>query len=714
MTFDTPGYEIQGGSLYTATTGNLTVTTNVDATIDSFLSTPSGSGGKLTKNGSATLNFSGAGLLYGTVQVNQGELRMTNGSLSDFTLANAPGVALTLAPVGSTNSLLRSLAGGGSSGGVVHPDSLAGATTLQLYGSKTFGGRLEDNGANTLAVNVYDTPTWTNINSYSGPTSITGKLTLAGSGTTPNTPISIDQGTLLLNNSGTGMGDRISDSFPLTATAGAIQLMGNSATPVEEVAGQLVVNGAVNVTVTQPGSAATQLTFAGIQRNDHATLNVQGPGVGITGLSNGATRIVAPYFTSGNDWATIGGDGRITPLSSYTSDINAGSPSDHVKLNSGGTTTLASDTTRASLNLQNSNILNGAGHSLELTSGGILSSSTGSRVIQNGSVSTPAQEMVVTTNSDLTISSAIVESAGATALTKTGLGTLTLSGPNTYAGPTAITQGTLVVSSDANLGAGSTIEFDGGNLKAAGSFSSAKTLVASGRGATIDTAGFDLAFAGMQFGDIGKVGAGTLAFTSTPTGSIVVADGVLQLPQGIAGTVSLWGTVLQASGTVSQLTTSNLVSANSSILDIGGVAAATLTIESLALSPNFNPQSPSLLIDFGIGSVETDFLAITNPDAFADLNPGAFQFEFSDLGGVMPGVAYPLMSFSESSAPSPDLFAFAPDMAALGWSGSFAATTNSLSVTFSSVPVPEPGTTALLLLQGAALAFAARRITSRR
>jgi fibronectin-binding autotransporter adhesin len=711
MTFNTPGYVIQDGWVNSGTSG-LTVTTNVDATINSTLSNSASTGSSLVKNGSAALVLGGTNFLS-TVQVNQGELRATGTSslaFSDVTLANTPGATVTLAP-SATSIGIGSLAGGGTFGGVVHPDNQARTVTVSIGGSGTFGGTLADNGSGILAVSVgasSGTPTLTNANTYSGATKISGNFAFAGNGSALNSPISITPfGKFVLDDSVTPLANRISDSRTLSMDNGSLQLKGNSATSVEEVVGQLSLSGPATITVTQPTpAAAAQLTSAGLQRNGHATLNVVGPGFEIAGVSNGATGIVAPYVTAGTEWATVGGDSRITPLTSYAPDINAAVTSDHVKLTTTGTTTLAAPTTRASLNLQNSTsvgqVLDLAGQNLELSTGGILSSGAGASTIRNGSLSTAAREMVITTSNSLSISSQIVDNGGATTLTKSGPGVLTLSGPNTYSGPTAIVQGTLVVASDANLGLGSTVAFGGGTLKAAASFSSAKgfTSEASLSG-TIDTGGFDVTLSGPISGGLAKTGLGTLTMTGTPPNSLFLSAGAAAFPNGNPQVVFLQGGRLQVAGTLPFLDCS--FADSTAILDIGGPAAATLTTQS------FNPShNGSLRINFGIGSGHSDFWAASSLFPSPG-SVGAFQFEFQNLGGVATGVDYPLMSFFTFPAPSPSFFAFAPDMAAAGWAGTFTTTTNGVSVRFSAVPVPEPNMTAVLLLQGAALAFIGRR-----
>ncbi len=710
MTFNTPGYVVQDGWVQSGTNG-LTVTTNVDATISSTLSSSATAGDFLVKNGPAALVISGTNFLS-AVQVNQGEVRATGSSslfFSNVTLANQPGATVTLGQSSSFASM-GALAGGGTSGGIVHPDSQARTVTLTIYEGSTFAGSLQDNGLGILALQTFANQTLTNVNTYSGSTGILPGSTLAfaGSGSALNSPVSIFGGTLLLDNSSTVVANRISNSSPVLLNGGAIQLKGNSTTSAEEVLGQLSLSGASSITVTQPGSAAAQLTFAGLQRNGHATLNVLGPGVDFGGLSNGSTGIVSPYITAGNEWATVGGDSRITAFSAYATDINAGSTTDHVKLTASGTTALAAETTRASLNLQNSNAAVGqtldlAGHNLALTSGGILSSGAGASTIRNGTLSTPAQELVVTANNNLTITSRIIDGGSATTLTKNGTGVLTLSGTNTYTGPTAIMQGTLVVASDANLGLGSTIDMSGGTLRAAGNFSSAKGFTSNSTllAGSVDTSGFDVTFSGANSGNLAKTGLGTLTLTNPSTGTTWVSQGVLKLPNATSGTVNLQGGTLQAAGTLSLLDSS--FSSGIPILDLGGSPAAMLTTGTFLPS-----HTGSLRIDFGIGSHSSDFWAISTHVLTWPSNTGAFQFEFENLGGVTTGVDYPLMSFlTVFSAPSPSVFAFAPDMAAAGWAGTFETTTTGVSVRFTTVP--EPNVTAMLLMQGAVLAFAARR-----
>ncbi|HEX3600077.1 MAG TPA: autotransporter-associated beta strand repeat-containing protein [Lacipirellulaceae bacterium] len=118
-------------------------------------------------------------------------------------------------------------------------------------------------------------------------------------------------------------------------------------------------------------------------------------------------------------------------------------------------------------------------------------------------------------------------------LTKTGAGTLTLSGPNTYSN-TVINAGTLTVSADSNLGAApatfttGNITLDGGTLQFGGNFNIGNTrgIALNAGGGTIDTQGFSNAagynatnggFTGP--GNLTKVGPGTF-FAAAPSGGL--------------------------------------------------------------------------------------------------------------------------------------------------------------------------------------------------
>jgi autotransporter-associated beta strand protein len=476
----------------------------------------------------------------------------------------------------------------------------------------------------------------------------------------------------------------------------------------------LRVAGASQLTANPDPSPLEQLSFAGLTREGYGVLSIIGSNVSFAGLTNGSTGIVAPYITVVNDWGTVGADGRITAFTAYVPDINAASATDNVRIISSGTTTLAAPSTVGSLNLQSAGTINPTldlgGHELGLTTGGIITSTgVGTNVIRNGSLSTPSGEFVVTTySSGLTINANIVDSGGGTALTKSGTSMLTLTGNNTYTGLTSIMQGTLAVSSDANLGLGTTINFGGGTLLAAGSFMSAKGIDTVSNGGTINTAGFNLEFTGPSSGSLTKTGLGTLTLDNAMTDSLTIQQGLVVLPHGAASSVvNLIGANLQVAGAIEGLTWQPILSTHPiSTLDIGGPAAAALTMVQFSLVGGSPVQ-----VNFGLGSTHSDSWSITQSVGFWPTAVGSLQFEFQNLGGLTTGVAYPLISFRSTGfgTPSSSIFAIAPDLVSAGWAGTFSTTATGVSVTFTSVP--EPSGLAIICLPAALFAWAARRRT---
>ncbi|MGO4675465.1 autotransporter-associated beta strand repeat-containing protein, partial [Bosea sp. 2YAB26] len=191
-------------------------------------------------------------------------------------------------------------------------------------------------------------------------------------------------------------------------------------------------------------------------------------------------------------------------------------------------------------------------------------------------------------------------------------GVTILTGTNTYSGGTNINGGVLSISRDANLGAVSGgLTLNGGTLKTTGSFTSARDVTLGAAGGTIDTSGV-LTLSG-QISGPGSLfvnGAGTLSLTgaqnviggaltlggsASPTleikgGSLTVGDpagwamgwnevssGLLRVSNG--GTLKL----VDPMGYLAIKSAMEVSGANSSVTnegytDVGGPAAATLTI----------------------------------------------------------------------------------------------------------------------------------------
>lgn len=141
---------------------------------------------------------------------------------------------------------------------------------------------------------------------------------------------------------------------------------------------------------------------------------------------------------------------------------------------------------------------------------------------------------------------------------KTGLGTLVLTGANTYA-QTRLSAGVLSVSSDASLGVASGgLNFQGGTLRVTGtafqSTARAITLGAAGAGLDIATAGntFTVGQSLSGNGGLTKLGDGTLVLTGANTylGATTVAAGRLQIGDGAAAGSIAGAADIQSGGTL--------------------------------------------------------------------------------------------------------------------------------------------------------------------
>jgi fibronectin-binding autotransporter adhesin len=134
--------------------------------------------------------------------------------------------------------------------------------------------------------------------------------------------------------------------------------------------------------------------------------------------------------------------------------------------------------------------------------------------------------------------------SGTGGLRKSGSGTLTLGGTNTYLGPTFVTGGTLQLDSDTALPIGTTLSLTGGRLDLNGFNATVSGLsgtlpIALGAGTlTVDTTS-DNQFYGVISGSgaLVKSGSGTLTlFQDNPyTGSTTILAGTLQLGDSAVG-----------------------------------------------------------------------------------------------------------------------------------------------------------------------------------
>ena len=204
--------------------------------------------------------------------------------------------------------------------------------------------------------------------------------------------------------------------------------------------------------------------------------------------------------------------------------------------------------------------------------------------------------------------------SGAGGLNKLGLGTLVLTGnSNSYQGGTSVTQGTLQVSSDGNLGAASGgVTLNGGTLSTTTSFGTNRTVtLVSGAGGIAPGAGTTLTLNGSVtgVGTLNHIGAGTLilAGNTNYSGGTFINSGTLEVRDGSSlgtGNVGNTGTLLF--NNANAMTIGNLISGNGALIKTG---AGTLT---LAASSNYT----------GVTTVNAGTLVVGNAAALGTAGGG--------------------------------------------------------------------------------------------
>ncbi|MCL2715438.1 MAG: autotransporter-associated beta strand repeat-containing protein, partial [Alphaproteobacteria bacterium] len=203
-----------------------------------------------------------------------------------------------------------------------------------------------------------------------------------------------------------------------------------------------------------------------------------------------------------------------------------------------------------------------SGQALELVPG---DSSSNAAVIRVGDGSSDGALMTATINAAL---------IGSAQLMKTDLGTLVLTGSNSYSGGTAIEGGTLQVGEDANLGAaGTSVDFNGGTLHATAGFSMARNSMLAALGGTMAVdGGAVLEDNGTISGEgaLTKSGEGTLVLGSANSysGGTALNGGTLLL--GNANALGS-GTLTMAGATVLDFADSYTIANGINLAGIGGI-----------------------------------------------------------------------------------------------------------------------------------------------
>lgn len=500
--------------------------------------------GALAMLGPGSLTLTGSNSYTGPTTISTGTLVIdttgTIGSLASGTIAN--GGSLHINRVNSA-AVTGVITGTGSV-------AFLGSGTVTLGGANTFTGELSAAGGGVVA------STAANLGSASGTVRLFGSTLTAAGGFTATRSLVLATGTVEVAGSATLRWDGI-----VSGTGGlAKALTGTLAlTATNTFTGGLTVRGgAVQfAALANLGSGSVSLDGGGLRWATSATAD---PSSRLLPLGAGG----ATFDTGGNEvsFATaLSGAGQLVKTGQGVLTLGGTNGYEGGTLVSGG---LVGFTSLATL---------GSGR-ITLDGGGLRWAA--------GSVADPSSRLdplgaaggtFDTGTNAITMAGAISGSGG---LTKAGLGRLTLSASNAYAGATAITSGTLLLGHAAAIPSSSIITVTSGAVLDLGAFSATlnglqgqgSVTIGSGTltlGADGGTATFSGTLAGT--GALTKTGSGTitLAAANTYSGATTVDSGILRLTHASA----LGGT--SAGATV----------ADSASLEVDGVG---LTAEPLVIS----------------------------------------------------------------------------------------------------------------------------------
>lgn len=591
--------------------------------------------GLVSQSGSATLNLSGINSYSGTTTIGPGTLQA--GSItafspdSDFTI-NSPG---TLALNDFSNTILSLNGAGNVTTGIL------AATTLTTSGG-TFSGAIS--GAGGLTKQDTDTLILSGNNSYTGLTTISdGLLTIQGS-TASTTGNIVNDGDLNFNQAASSSyTGNISGSGTVEHNGAGGTTLTLTPSIANTYSGDTTISTgtlqAGNSTALSPSSSYT-IDAAGIMNlaasNTIANLN------GTGSIILGANTLTVATATTGSYTGSITGTGGLTKTGAGTLSIG-GSPS------YSGTTTISagilnftgstsslggniidnsqlsftqtasstftqnitgtgsvSQNGSATLNLSGNNSYSGittvnpgilqAGSTtafspnsdFTITSPGTLALNDFSNTILSlngtGNVTTGVLTATTLTTSSGTFSGAM---SGAGQLIKQGLGTLILTGPNSYSGGTTITSGTIQgdttgLQGTFSIGAGTNLVFDQSGI---GTF--AGQFLGSGNIVKQNTGGLNLATNSAAFTGTTTINAGGIALNTTLGGNMIINasgrltgtgtlggnltlnSGSIISPGNSIGTISVLGNFLETNATY---TVEVNLAGQSDLIDVSGSA----------------------------------------------------------------------------------------------------------------------------------------------
>jgi len=417
----------------------------------------------ISKNGTSTLILRGANTYTGATTISEGTLQVgASEAIPDSSAVTvSSGAKLSL---NGYNETIGSLAGSGT---VNNNSATNAALTVGDATSTTFSGTLVNGNSGRLALTKQGSGTLTlgGANTYTGATTITnGTLTLNATGTIANSAGVANAGTFIIQGNktigyltGAGLTTLGANTLTITDTG--------TYSGIASGTGGLTLNGA-GKTLTLSG--ANTYTGATTITNGTLTLNATGTIANSAGVANAGTFIIqgnktigyltgAGLTTLGANTLTITDTGTYSGIASGTGGLTMDGVGETLTLSGANTYSGATTITNGTLvlgnnlALQNSALDTSGAGAMNVTGfttptfGGLTGSNGLASVITTGYDSVTGITLNPGVGASNTYSGVIGNGAAGMTLTKSGAGTQTLSGANTYTGATTINAGTLTL-----------------------------------------------------------------------------------------------------------------------------------------------------------------------------------------------------------------------------------------------------------------------------
>ncbi|CAM3030119.1 autotransporter-associated beta strand repeat-containing protein [Rariglobus hedericola] len=624
-----------------------------------------GAAGTLKLGASGSSGNGPLGTVAAGTTVNSGGTLDLNG----FTLTNAEALTLNGNGVSSGTSTAGALRNSSATG-----VNYSGLLTLGSASKIVANGNINLTNAGTITgatfgLTLDGIATGSSVTSIIGTT--TGGVTKAGLGTwtlsganTYTGTTAVSGGTLVLN---ANTGSLAASALTFNGNGGTFNYDNTSSSGVKaQNLGALAFSaGQGTVLSTLGGATSSTLTFASLTaRTAGATGNFVTTG-GTNGVSNiikftsgptAGTLIDKGVFYNGSNYAAydstgfvraygVGDTGYLVAPTGAT--IGASTISNNVSVT--GDITAQTTATANTINL-NANSLTMSAVGQVLSTNGILSSGNSNAtlggtggILQSGA---SGAELVVRVNGSsdqLTIGSIVRNNTNPSAFTKSGSGTLVLTGLNTYTGATAINAGTLMIGGAGNLGGGAYAGAIANNSTFAYNSSVSQTLsgAITGIGSVVKNGSGILTLSGANTYSGGtSIGAGTLVYTNSFTMS--GANSISVAATGVAGTN--YATVTSTAGA---LTFGGTLGINITASLTGGETFNLFTATTGSLAGDFGTTAGNVSITGGyLASLTNNGSGIWTG---TDTNGSGLSFTFA-ASGINAGM------LSVSAIPEPSAY----------------------------------------------------------